>query len=229
MHTIRRLAAVTLAAVLTSVGLLPAQPAAAGNQSSVDIWDHSTFEYNKTCSSQSTCNNISGTSLRFVVNVLNRPKPNHAIDIDWALVDVTTSAGADYTGPTSGRITLAPRQSQASLVFPVVNDGVGEPTETVELHITDISESVDISDVGVGTIRDGAQIPEDCTLGFVDTFERSLTCNERPAGQDWHLNVLCLSFGIEGVAIGNTVTGNGSSNARCNVGFAANPFFILES
>jgi hypothetical protein len=229
MRTIRRTAAVTLTAVLVSTGLLPTQPAAAGHQRSVSISDSSSYEYSKSCVLQSECNTIFNSVLAFGITVNNRPKPNHPIFIDWELVDVTTTAGADYTGPTSGTITLEPNRVWTNLVVPVVNDGVGEPTETVELHLTGISESIDISDIGVGTIQDGAQIPEDCTHTWIDNFERSLTCTDRPAEQDWHVNVLCVAFGLVGVAVGNTVTGNGTSNARCTQGLANTSSFVLES
>jgi hypothetical protein len=230
MSSVRRLAAVTLAAVLTSLGLLPTESASAGGQAFVNIHDNTSYEYSKTCSSPSSCNVISDGSVWFAIVIQNRPKPNHSIDIGWELVDVTATAGVDYTGPTSGLITIGPNQSYAPVLVPLVNDGVAEPSETVELHITSISEQVDISDVGVGTIQDGAQIPEDCSLAYIDNYERSLTCAERPTGQQWHLNVGCLAFGLVGVAIGNTVTGNGTSNARCTQGgYAGYTAFVLES
>lgn len=74
-----------------------------------------------------------------------------------------------------------------------------------------------------------AEIPADCTVVTIDNFEKSLTCNSRPASQQWHLRVACFSFGFEEVADGNVVTGNGTSNARCSVGFARNTIFIVDS
>jgi hypothetical protein len=73
--------------------------------------------------------------------------------------------------------------------------------------------------------------PADCTSTKIDMWTKSLTCTSRPPAQRWHLNLLCMSMGgLEDVAHGNVVTGNGRSTASCTQGgIAGGTVFVIDS
>jgi hypothetical protein len=60
-------------------------------------------------------------------------------------------------------------------------------------------------------------VPADCILATTGELSRSLTCSNRPAGQQWRLLVTCNSIwvGDYDFAYGTIVTGNGTSSASC--------------
>jgi Calx-beta domain-containing protein len=144
------------------------------------------------------------------------PAKNFTVTVNWQIVDISTTAGQDYTGPTSGQLTLAAYSSQGYVHVPVVNDGVSESTETFRVQATSISVNANISDTGTGTITDGGNMPPDCSMSRVDNSTYTITCTNRPANQQWLHRVECMIRWLEFVDIdGNTVTGNGTSTASC--------------
>jgi hypothetical protein len=73
--------------------------------------------------------------------------------------DVTALAGADYVA-TSGIVTFAAGQAQQLVTVPLLSDVVSEGDETFALEFT-IATGVVVGDgYGVGTIRDGAPVPQ---------------------------------------------------------------------
>jgi len=58
-------------------------------------------------------------------------------------------------------------------------------------------------------------IPSDCTVSNVSWDTRSLTCTNRPAGQQWAFSMVCTSIGGHERYDGNIVTGNGTSTVSC--------------
>ncbi len=69
--------------------------------------------------------------------------------------------------------------------------------------------------MGTETILPGTQIPSDCSMNLLSNKSMSLACTGRPAGQQWYLDALCYHGFAGDDAIGNTVTGNGTSTATC--------------
>jgi len=57
--------------------------------------------------------------------------------------------------------------------------------------------------------------PADCTPTFINRYTTSLTCTNRPAGQQWQSYRDCLGAWLDSGADGNIVTGNGTSTAVC--------------
>lgn len=58
--------------------------------------------------------------------------------------------------------------------------------------------------------------PADCTTNRIDRSTLSMTCTDRPAGQQWRLWIMsCHSGWTDTEAFGNVVTGNGTSTATC--------------
>ncbi len=59
-------------------------------------------------------------------------------------------------------------------------------------------------------------VPGDCTTTRHTNSTMSMSCTNRPAGQQWRLHVLlCTSGWVDTEAYGNVVTGNGTSTATC--------------
>ena len=101
----------------------------------------------------------------------------------------------------------------------VVNTGT-PGTKTFNFLVTGTSVPA-TTDNGTGTIYPGAQIPNDCSLAYVSSKSKSLTCTGRPSGQEWDFDLLCPdapSFFRN--AMGNEVTGDGTSTATCIDGTA---------
>ncbi|MGH3158322.1 MAG: hypothetical protein ACRDNF_17355 [Streptosporangiaceae bacterium] len=68
------------------------------------------------------------------------------------------------------------------------------------------------------------QIPSDCSLATVSAQSMSLTCTDRPSGQEWSFLITCrgaAAFFVHG--FGNQVTGDGKSTATCIEGTASVP------
>jgi len=66
--------------------------------------------------------------------------------------------------------------------------------------------------------------PADCTATLVNRYTSSLTCTNRPAGQQWQSYRDCTGAWLDSGADGNIVTGNGTSTAVCPQRAQADPF-----
>lgn len=106
----------------------------------------------------------------------NRPNPLTAITVGWQIVPITATPGVDFTGPTSGTLTIPTYSSQQPVIVPVVIDGLAEPTETFQVRLTSSSAGGDISDTGIGNIWNDGLIPPDCDLSRSASLTVSLTC-----------------------------------------------------
>lgn len=62
--------------------------------------------------------------------------------------------------------------------------------------------------------------PSDCTVSSPNNYTSSLTCTNRPAGQQWRSYRLCEGPWLDSSAFGNIVTGNGTSTAVCEFTWA---------
>ena len=220
MRTILRTIAFAGAAALVAFGLAPAAQAA-NLHTLLTVGDGSSYEYTKRCLDDApyTCSTRTG-SISIMIQVTDRPK-NTAITVGYQIVDITTTAGQDYTAPTSGTVTIPTTAAQAYVQIPIVNDGVAEPSETFRVRLTSSSVTADISDTGLGTIQDSGQIPPDCDMTRIAGSTVSMTCTNRPPTQRWQILLYCIGFGLQDEAYGNIVTGNGTSTADC-----ATPYVI---
>lgn len=77
-----------------------------------------------------------------------------SLSFNFATLDGTAVAGADYTA-TSGALTFAPGEVTKSVSVPVIDDGVGEPSETFFLTLTDPVTMALLPARGTCTILDG--------------------------------------------------------------------------
>lgn len=200
-----------LTVALVTLGVLPT--AQASYSPVFTVQDSTAYEYYWTCSSSSpyTC---STTGLSVHVPITANYPSSVPITIGYEIVDMTTTAGQDYSVATSGTVTMPAWQPAATVLVPLLNDGAVEPTETFQVRLTSSSAGGNISDTGIGTVRDGSQIPSDCTLTRSNAYTASISCGSRPAGGQWYHKVVCQGWGA-GSVNGNTVTGNGTSTASC--------------
>jgi Alkaline phosphatase PhoX/Calx-beta domain len=220
MGTARRFAGI-IGTVMTlcALGVLPAAPAALAAQAStvITVGSASGYEYLPTCSNTAPYP-CGPTALSLQVPIYSSRMYNHPITIGWEIFGGTATAGQDYTGPTSGTVTIAGNTVNTELSVPLVNDGVSEPNETFNVRLTSASVPADLSSIGTETILDGSRIPADCTLSKNAPDQEALTCTNRPADQRWYLIVFCHSGWGDPEIRGNDVIGNGTSAGTCGVG-----------
>jgi hypothetical protein len=224
MRSAFRILAVTAVAALCGLGLLPAAHAAGPV---FTVWDGSSYEYYKSCTTSPpySCG-ANSLSMYLQISVANRTGP---ITLGYQITDITATAGQDYTFPTSGTVTIPSGQYVTGLHIPLVNDGVTEPNETFRVRLTSSSAGGDISDTGIGTIWDAGQIPLDCNLNRTDSMTVSMTCTNRPPTQRWFHNIQCGKGWTSESVNGPTITGNGTSTARCaQFVYKASSFHIVQ-
>ncbi len=213
MRAILRTSTVAAAAALAMIGLMPAAEA---TRTVIRVSDMASFEYHKSCSDTPPfpCGTF-GNTMFFMVQVSDRPRPYAPITVGFQIDNGTAVAGQDFQGATSGTVTIPANAFQAYVVVTTVVDTVTEPTETFSVRLTSSSVPADISDTAVGTIHDGGVIPFDCDLSRSDAVTVSMTCSNRPVDQQWLHTILCGEDWRSISVNGNTVTGNGTSTARC--------------
>jgi hypothetical protein len=207
---------VTALLLLATATLSPASAAQRGHGTVVSVRGETSYEYVKSCSNTTgyPCGTYNA-QLEFTIYTTNQG--SGSITIGYQTVDGSAHAGSDYQA-AAGTVTIQQNSPQAYVLITILNDGVAEPTETMQLKLTSSSSPADISAVGTGTILDGGQIPTDCNLGKTAANQESMTCTNRPAGQTWYLDVTCAYPLGDPELVGNDVTGNGTSAGTCNIG-----------
>ncbi len=76
-----------------------------------------------------------------------------AVQVAYATVDETATAGADYTA-TSGTLVFAPREVTREIVVGIVSDDLDEPDETFLVRLSEALEAELADATGRGTITD---------------------------------------------------------------------------
>lgn len=223
MRSILRMLAMASAGALVVLGLVPAAQAAGRT---VTIDDFATNESSWSCTANPPfgCSSDAET-LQFQISIY--PSPNQAVTLGWRLEDISTTAGQDYTGPTSGTVTFPANGFVTYVYVPLVKDAVAESTETVRFRITSSSIPANITDTAIGTIRNGNQVPTDCTVTQTTYDDMHMTCSNRPPAQRWHLRAGCMNFRPLTMN-GNIVTGNGTSSVTSCGAYAYFPAFVID-
>ncbi len=219
MRTARRLATVLgFATVLVAGSVLPmSSTAMASPSTTITVGNFSGYEYLPTCSNTPPypCGQ---TALSLEFRIYTSRIFNHDIHIGWSISGGTATPGVDFTGPTTGTVTIAANTVNNAVDIPLVNDGFGESNETFNVHLTSADVPADLSSVGTETILDGSRVPGDCSLSKTAPNQQSMTCTSRPAGQQWYLDVECHYPLGDPELVGNVVTGDGTSAGTCNIG-----------
>lgn len=211
--------AISFCAALATIGLLPVTQAAAAVKPTISLQGNYTFEYENRCQDVApfTCTVRPG-SIALYVGVYNRPTPPSPVTVSWQILDVSTTAGQDYTGPTSGTVVIPSTSNSAlAVTVPVTDDGVAESYEYFQARVVSSSLSHANFLHSRGEIYDGGRIPRDCVETRPSYDERSLTCSNRPAGQRWQIVLDCFHpWALTEPFFGNVVTGNGRSDTSCS-------------
>ena len=79
--------------------------------------------------------------------------------VEYMTVDGTATAGDDYTGVTSGSVTIPAGDLFATIEVDVVNDGVVEGEETFTLQLTGVFGATLLNTEAQGTILDAGDLP----------------------------------------------------------------------
>lgn len=215
MKAIPRVVVIVLAAGLLVLGITPAAHAAS---LSVSVYGGVTAEYRKTCTNQEpfVCGTF-GNVASFMIQTYGQRTP---VTVDFEFLSGTAIAGQDFTGPYTGSVTIQPNFPQAWVSVPVVNDGVAEPTESLSLRVTRVSQRASIGPPDETLIFDGGNMPADCDPSR-NRSTATITCTNRPAGQQWRVTTSC-DRGDDWnpwtrffTVYGNTVTGSGTSTVTC--------------
>lgn len=168
MRAIPRIAAVVFAAGLLSSGMVPVAHAAS---LSVDVYGGVTAEYRKTCTNQApfVCGTY-GNVASFTIQTYGQRTP---VTVSYQFLSGTAIAGQDFTGPYTGSVTIQPNFPQAWVSVPVVNDGITEPTESLSLRVTSVSQKANIGPPDDTLIFDGATCPWTATRRAPSPVPRS--------------------------------------------------------
>lgn len=212
----------TAAAVLCMLSWLPttqanAAPARPAATMVATVADAQSLEHELECGfAPGPCNIRYARRLLFRVSVSNFS--GSPITFGFRAEDITTTSGVDYVpwpyAPPDRVTTDA--YGYAYIALDVVIDSVAEPSETVRIRLTSTSRPADISDTAIGTVLDGNQLPPDCSAARIDNDRGSVTCSNRPAGQNWQGRFECGGFPPPWVR-GNVVAGNGTSTGNCGI------------
>jgi hypothetical protein len=221
-----RVLSVVVGAVMATAAMAPGVATAAGTQATTrfDVYHHdgaNNYEYRWGCTVTTpfTCYTYAG-AVAFSVVVTNRPKPLRPITINYVIDDITAVNGVNYTGATSGTLTIPSTpigRNDVMLALPIIDTGSnGAPAKTLRMRLTGSSvPGANISDDAIGSIKSAGQIPRDCTPSVLDALTFSTTCTGRPPTSQWRAWVTCLE-GFMGISVmGPTITGNGTSTATC--------------
>ncbi|MBA2732119.1 MAG: lamin tail domain-containing protein [Acidobacteria bacterium] len=80
------------------------------------------------------------------------------VSVDYATANGTATAGSDYQS-TSGTLTFAPGETNKSILVPIINDTMDEPSETFFVNLTNAPNAVILDNQGQGTITDDDAAP----------------------------------------------------------------------
>ncbi|HET6214490.1 MAG TPA: hypothetical protein VFE14_16610 [Micromonosporaceae bacterium] len=219
---------VPCAMVLAAIGLLPAAPAVAKPpaQTVFNVYHAgdgtANWEYRWACGIQApfACYTYGGHVV-FQIVVSNRPQPVAPITVSYAIDDITAVHDVNYSGPTTGTLTIdsyPPGHNDVQLAIPIIDTGsVSAPDKTLQVRLTGSSvPGANISDTEIGIIHSAGEIPRDCTPSRADGESFSTTCTGRPAGSQWRVSVTCLDeWPMFQTFYGALITGTGTSSATC--------------
>jgi disulfide oxidoreductase YuzD len=80
------------------------------------------------------------------------------VTVDYSTANGTATAGSDYQA-TSGTLTFAPGETTKSILVPIINDTMDEPSETFFVNLTNASNATILDNQGQGTITDNDAAP----------------------------------------------------------------------
>jgi hypothetical protein len=98
--------------------------------------------------------NDAGGVMTFTVSLSEEAGMPVTVDYTTAdLAPVSAQAGVDYTA-TSGTLTFAPAETGKTIDVPIIDDAIGEVSETFEVVLSNAGNGVIVTGTGTGTILD---------------------------------------------------------------------------
>jgi uncharacterized repeat protein (TIGR01451 family) len=122
--------------------------------------------------------NAGNTNLGFTVTL--SAASTNPITVNFATSNGTATAGSDYT-TTTGTLTFAPGETSKTVLVPVMGDLMDEDDETLNLTLSNATNSIIVDSQGLGTILDNDAAPTvsvsdvSVTEGEVATYTVSLS------------------------------------------------------
>lgn len=143
-----------------------------------------------------------GTAL---ITVQRRDGLTGDVTVDYQTVSDSATAGADYTS-VSGTFTFLEGENRQTFVVPIINDFVGEPSETVVLELANATGGAVLGTIPSATLT---IINDDSGVGFGSA---TYVVNEGVAGGAVMISVI-RTGATNGTATVNYTTANGSAIA----------------
>lgn len=98
-----------------------------------------------------------------------------SVSVNYATANGTATAGNDYAS-TSGTLTFAPGETTRTIAVPIIDDLVGEPTETLQVNLSGAVNATIADSQGIVSIIDNETkfyVCDSSTSGNTLTFEYS--------------------------------------------------------
>jgi len=84
--------------------------------------------------------------------VVTRPEAGRTYTVDYAVTGGSATSGDDYSPLDSGTLTFNPGQTAASISVTIINDGIDENDETIEVTLSNVTgEQVVLGEAAVHT------------------------------------------------------------------------------
>jgi hypothetical protein len=128
----------------------------------------------------------SAGSAQVSVTLSPAPGPGEQVQVSWQSANGTALAGSDYTA-ASGILTYTAGQTAKTVSVPILNDGVGEPTESFGLTFAGAGTGGAAATVTIQDDDGGGQLPQCGQPSYNRASESALfVWNDCGTGQ-WHL------------------------------------------
>jgi hypothetical protein len=201
-----------LGAVLVAGSILAAAPAHAA-QNTVGVKGGVGADFNVSCTSASTCNEISTGTLDTYFE--RTGSTASSLGVYYKIINGTAVDGRDFNIPATGEVVIPAGQTVTDMLIPMVYDGLFDASDlSFGIEITGTTTPITISNGSTSSLIEPGNIPSDCSFIWEGGSSLALQCTGRPSTQVWDLQALCTVFPTRS-AYGNEVTGEGTSTASC--------------
>jgi uncharacterized delta-60 repeat protein len=140
-----------------------------------------------------------------VITVVRRGGTTSDVTVDYASVGGSATVGADYT-PVASTLSFPEGETRQTFLVPIINDFFGEPSETVQLRLTNPTAGTGTPAISNATL---VIINDDSGVGFGNA---SYTVNENVIGGSLLINVL-RTGATNGTTTVDFATVNGTARA----------------
>ena len=128
---------IKIALFLTTLTLIACGGGSSGGGSDAPITPAPT----KTALSIADASSDEGENITFTVT--STPNIAKAISFRYQVNFTGAANASDLSGSTTGEVTIAPNESNATIEIPIANDNLTEPNETFQIQLSDLSPTSD--------------------------------------------------------------------------------------